>query len=120
MPDYAIPLQQGWFGIAKLAGLFQAALIVLILVISNDVMMLRLGVRIWKRLQQLSYAALLLILVHGFAYQRVENRDGLLRIIFLILIGAVVIVQIAGFTSIIRKYRHQSRELLSQSHLPSV
>jgi methionine sulfoxide reductase heme-binding subunit len=120
MPGYAIPLQQGWFGIANFAGIFQATLILLILVISNDVMILRLGLGRWKRLQRLSYAALLLILIHGFAYQRVENRDGLLRIVFLVLIGSAAMIQIAGFVTVMRKYKRQKQDVMSQSHLPSV
>ncbi len=98
-------LQGGWFGIANFSGLFQTAIIMLILVISNDIVMDRLGMTRWKNLQRLSYLALGLIFLHGFAYQRVENRDTLLRIILPTLIGCIAIVQAAGFITIVRKRR---------------
>lgn len=98
-------LQGGWFGVANFAGLLQTILIVLILVISNDIVMLHLGMTRWKNLQRLSYLALGLIFLHGFAYQRVENRDTLLRVVFPTLIGCIAMIQVAGFITIMRKRR---------------
>jgi len=54
---------------------FVAALILLLLIsLSNDVSLRRLGVRRWKRLHRSSYLGFLLIVVHGVAYQILEGR----------------------------------------------
>ncbi len=114
MPGSIIPIQTGWYGLANFAGLVQLGIITLLLFISRDVMMLSLGIKRWKTLQRLSYVALISILIHGFAYHRVENRDRATRFIFLAIIGLTILLQIAGFIITLRK-RHQQNQPVTLS-----
>lgn len=98
-------VRDGWFGIANFTGLAQSVILILVLFISNDVMLRRLGVKRWKNLQRLTYLALLLILLHGFAFHRAENRDTAVRVIFLTIIGVTILIQTAGFVAVWRKKR---------------
>jgi DMSO/TMAO reductase YedYZ heme-binding membrane subunit len=83
-------------GIANHLGLLQAALFVLLLVLSTHRAIRRLGLPLWKRLQRLTYPLLLAILAHGLLYQRIEERDGLIRALFLLIFLLVMGLQIAG------------------------
>jgi methionine sulfoxide reductase heme-binding subunit len=103
MTGYILPLQGGWFGLANFAGLFQALLIALLLCISNDIMMRRLGMTKWKNLQRLTYLVVLSILIHGIAYQRVENRDLIIRGVFLFIMGSIILMQATALLTVIRR-----------------
>ncbi len=104
-----IKIQGGWFGLANYAGLAMVALLSLLLVISNDAFMKRLGMRTWKNLQRLTYLVLALLFVHGFAYQRVEQRLPVMRAAFLLVIALIVIVQGLGVLAHLARRRKTGR-----------
>lgn len=108
-----LPFQQGWFGLANFTGLLQAVIIAMLLLISNDYMMKRLGIRRWKSLQRLAYIAFISIIVHGFSYQRVEFRGRIVQGIFLTFVIITVALQLIGFIATLQKQRQ--RELTAKT-----
>jgi len=66
------------FGIGNDSGLLAALLFVLLLGISNDLSLRRLGTRTWKSLQRWTYVAMALTLMHAVAYQFVDVPTGFL------------------------------------------
>lgn len=65
------------FGIANYLGGFAAAILFLLLVLSNDVSLRWLGARRWKALQRCNYVLISLVLFHAVVYQVLENRSAL-------------------------------------------
>lgn len=70
------------FGFANDTGLIATILLVVLLAISNDRALARLGKHTWKMWQRSSYVIAVLVIAHGFAYQKLESRA----------IGGVVVV----------------------------
>ena len=84
------------FGLANHAGLIAALLITLLLALSNDLSLRRLGVRRWKFWQRSNYVAAGLILLHGIAYMVIEKRILSFVLLFAALVGAASVIQFAG------------------------
>jgi sulfoxide reductase heme-binding subunit YedZ len=63
------------FGFGNYTGLIAAFLLLLLLAISNDLSLRRLGTRKWKSLQRWTYLAGVLTLMHAVASQRIERRQ---------------------------------------------
>ena len=63
------------FGFGNDTGLIAALIFLLLLAISNDLALRRLGTRKWKSLQRWTYAAVVLMIIHGIAYQHIEKRQ---------------------------------------------
>ena len=85
------------FGFANYAGLAAVIIAILLLTLSNDYFLRRLGTRRWKRIQRWNYALFALTLAHGIAYQVIEKRKEPF-VIALALVGfAVLVLQYAGF-----------------------
>jgi sulfoxide reductase heme-binding subunit YedZ len=103
-----LPLRKDLFGLANAAGLLQASTLVLLLTLSNNVALRRLGTQTWKRLQRLSYLAFVSILVHGMAYQSVEQRDLVVRVVFALIVSAVIVLQLSGAYRRLRERRGEA------------
>jgi sulfoxide reductase heme-binding subunit YedZ len=90
-------IQNSDFGLANYTGLFAALLFVLLLVISNDASLRGLGRTRWKSLQRWAYAAFVLTIIHGIAYQVIEKR----HLPWLLVSGTLVLsagmIQLVGF-----------------------
>src|SRR5262245_50218971 len=93
----SIPLRFDTIGWANHLGLLAGLLLVLLLTLSNDWSLARLGARRWKRLQRLNYAVFGLILAHGALYQILEKRIASWVITFAVLSMLVIVLQAAGF-----------------------
>jgi methionine sulfoxide reductase heme-binding subunit len=93
---HAFPLRFDTFGWANHLGLLAGALLVMLLLLSNDWSLTRLGARRWKGLQRWSYAVFLLILVHGVFYQILEKRIAAGIVFFVTLNLLVVALQLTG------------------------
>jgi sulfoxide reductase heme-binding subunit YedZ len=90
-------IRHDWFGFGNDTGIAAAVLFLLLLAISNDLSLRRLGMRRWKSLQRWTYAAVILTTLHAIAYQHVEER----RVFYEVLLAgttlAIAAFQLAGW-----------------------
>ena len=93
------------FGFANYTGLAAVLIALLLLALSNDRLLARLGARRWKGLQRWNYVLFALVLVHGVAYQIIEKRKLSFAFVLALLSGAALLFQYAGF--ILRKRRQR-------------
>ena len=106
----SFPLRLDSFGRANHLGLLAGLLLVLLLVLSNDWSLTRLGARRWKALQRWNYAVFGLVLAHGVLYQVLEKRIAGWVITFAVLSALVIMLQVAGF----RRRRKQKQASATQ------
>jgi methionine sulfoxide reductase heme-binding subunit len=85
------------FGLGNDTGLLAALLFLLLLAISNDLSLRRLGTRTWKSLQRWTYMAVALTLVHAVAYQLVEKQQPAYDELLWATIATTGMLQIAGW-----------------------
>jgi len=93
------------FGLANYAGLGIATILLLLLALSNNISLRKLGLKRWKFLQRWSYGAFALLVFHAAGHQLVESRELPFVLIFGIVVLTVLFMQLAGF----RKIRRQGR-----------
>ena len=94
------------FGIGNDIGLLAALFFLLLLAISNDLSLRRLGTRTWKSLQRWTYMAVALTLIHAVAYQLIEKRQAAYNALLGATIATTAVLQVAGFWS--TKQKHAS------------
>lgn len=85
------------FGFGNYTGLLATFLLALLAALSNDRSLKRLGSRRWKGLQRWNYGLFALVVLHGIAYQVIENRPPGYSVLFGCMTGIVVVTQAAGF-----------------------
>lgn len=97
-PDepHVVPWRTDTFGLANYTGLGATLLLLMLLAISNDVALRRLGTQRWKSLQRWNYAAFVLMAVHAVAYQVLSKRVVPVVLVFAGVTFVVVATQIAG------------------------
>lgn len=93
-------LQNSLFGFANYAGLAAALLFCMLLALSNDASLRWLQRRRWKSLQRWIYAAFILTVAHGIAYQLIEKRRLSWVVVFGVLVIASIWLQISGFARV--------------------
>lgn len=94
---HALPIRLDKFGFANYTGLGSTLVLVLLLALSNDLALRRLGTGRWKALQRWNYWGFALMALHAVAYQVMEKRT-LPAVV--VLAGTLVVVaatQLAGF-----------------------
>ena len=91
------------FGMGNDTGLLAALLFLLLLAISNDFSLRRLGTRTWKSLQRWTYVAMVLAVMHAVAYQLVEKRQAAYDTLLWATIAATAVLQVAGWWTTKRK-----------------
>jgi len=91
-----VPVRYDLFGFANWSGLAATLLLVLLLVISNDVSLRKLGSRRWKAWQRWTYWAAALVVVHGLAYQWIEKGNGGWVYVFVPVVVVVTALQLRG------------------------
>src|SRR6267378_7250165 len=91
------------FGIGNDSGLLAALLFLLLLAISNDLSLRRLGTRRWKSLQRWTYVAMALTLMHAVAYQFIEKRQAAYDALLWGTIAATAVLQVGGWWRTKRK-----------------
>jgi len=102
-----IPLRYGMFGLTNYLGLFATIAISVLLVISNNYSMRRLGPARWKRIQRLAYPLFAATVLHGLIYQTIENRFVGLMALVVAVTFVVIGFQIRGMS--IRRAVRQER-----------
>jgi methionine sulfoxide reductase heme-binding subunit len=85
------------FGFANYAGLIAALVITLLLALSNDISLRRLGSNRWKFLQRWNYAIVVFVMLHSFAYQFIEKRQLPYLLLFSLVVGTTLTIQLLGF-----------------------
>jgi methionine sulfoxide reductase heme-binding subunit len=90
------------FGIANHLGLIAALIIVVLLVISNNVSLRRLGPRRWKGIQRYIYLAAGLVAVHGLIYQIIERRQSAFIACLIAIAAATAAMQCLGLRRVSR------------------
>jgi DMSO/TMAO reductase YedYZ heme-binding membrane subunit len=68
-----------------------AVLFIVLLVLSSDRMMRKVGLKWWKRIQRISYLGFILTCIHALAFQVLETRS-----LFWVLVVLVITVMIAA------------------------
>jgi sulfoxide reductase heme-binding subunit YedZ len=91
-----VPVRYDLFGFANWSGLAATLVLLLLLVISNDVSLRKLGSRRWKAWQRWTYWAGALVVVHGLAYQWIEKGNGGWVFVFVPVVVVVTALQLRG------------------------
>jgi methionine sulfoxide reductase heme-binding subunit len=110
--DTSHRLRKDVFGFGNYTGAVAALLFILLLALSNDVSLRKLGVNRWKLLQRWAYVALLLTVAHSIAYQHIETRSVPFRVVLYVLVGTMLSLQIMATI----KYRQT--ELKTETSIP--
>src|SRR5262249_24972229 len=95
-PDGTLALRLEGVALGNDPGLVAALLLVLLLALSNDLSLRRLGTGRWKALQRLNYALLALVAVHAILFQRLERRDSAYVVGFGLVVLLVGLIQAIG------------------------
>lgn len=93
------------FGFGNDTGVIATLLFLLLLALSNDLSLRRLGTRKWKSLQRWTYIAVALTIAHGVAYQQIEKRQQSYRAVLWITTGILAAVQLVGWWQTAQKKR---------------
>lgn len=101
--EHSLPLRFDRFGLTNHAGLIAALIFLMLLVLSNNMLLKRLGPKRWKRYHRWNYLAVLLVMGHGVLYQWIEKRNLIFILIFSIAMLIAVSAQVAGY----RKFRQR-------------
>jgi len=89
-------LRRDAFGFGNYTGAVAALVFLLLLALSNDLSLRKLGAERWKFLQQWAYAGVALTAAHAIAYQHIEKRVSPFQVVFYATIGILLAFQIMG------------------------
>jgi sulfoxide reductase heme-binding subunit YedZ len=84
------------FFAANHTGLISLLLLLVVLGVSNDLSLKRMGAKRWKRLQRLAYIAALVAAAHGALYLLLEHRVLSLAALFVAICATTAALQLAG------------------------
>lgn len=96
-PADPLPLRLDAFGLAVYTGAASALVLGLLLALSNNWSLRKLGTARWKTLQRWNYAAFGLMAVHGVIFQILESRPLPWMVTYGLALVAVIGFQTAGF-----------------------
>jgi methionine sulfoxide reductase heme-binding subunit len=108
-------LRTGMFGFGNEIGLVAALLFLMLLAISNDFSLRRLGTVKWKSLQRWTYVAAVLTAAHAVAYQNVEKRTLPFRILLYAVCAGILALQIAGVRTRLKHALIKKYELIDRA-----
>jgi sulfoxide reductase heme-binding subunit YedZ len=91
------------FGFSNYTGAVATIALILLLFLSNDLSLKWLRGPLWKWLQRLNYALIVLSLAHTVGYQAVVEREEVMTLIVLGLTAATVLAQMAGVAISMRR-----------------
>ena len=94
---HLLPIRSDAFGLANYTGLGSTLILLLLLSLSNDAALRRLGPVRWKSLQRFNYAAFGLMAVHSIVYQLLEKRVVPVVAVFVGVTSVVVVTQLTGY-----------------------
>jgi methionine sulfoxide reductase heme-binding subunit len=88
------------FGFGNDTGLTAALIFLLLLALSNDLSLRRLGLQKWKSLQRWTYLVVVLTVLHAIAYQRIEKRQLAFEALMWVITATMTAFQIMGWRRI--------------------
>ncbi|MGE0470185.1 MAG: hypothetical protein AB7L09_19945 [Nitrospira sp.] len=100
--SHLIPFRYDLFGLANYSGLGVSLVLVLLLSLSNNAALTRLGSQRWKSLQRWNYAGFALLVIHGAIYQLLEKRMAGFVLVFATAVLFVGTLQISGAMKLLR------------------
>jgi sulfoxide reductase heme-binding subunit YedZ len=100
------------FGIANHLGLIAALIILVLLCISNNLSIRRLGATRWKGIQKWNYIGAVLVIVHGLLYQLIEHR--VLAFVAYVL-GVAAIAAVVQFLGVRRRGEQMARQPMGEN-----
>lgn len=103
---HIVPVRYDLFGLSNHLGLICSILMLLLLLLSNNYSIRKLGHKKWKRWQRSTYLLAFALPLHGYIYQFLENRIGPFTIILSVIFALGIIIQVASIT----KYRKTSSQ----------
>lgn len=96
-------LRHDIFGFANHSGLIAALIVVMLLCLSNNKSMRKLGSSRWKRLQRWNYVGVVLIVGHGILFQLIEKRSFPYVVLFTLIAAFMIAAQVSGYLRIKRR-----------------
>jgi len=103
-----LPVRTDLFGFANHTGLAATLLLLVLLALSNDRALRRLGADRWKWWQRLNYVGMALVALHALAYQLIEKRAAWLVVVLLLLTAGSGALQLAGRRRVLSGRRAQA------------
>jgi sulfoxide reductase heme-binding subunit YedZ len=100
---HLIPFRYDLFGLANYSGLGVSLVLALLLGLSNNAALTRLGSHRWKMLQRWNYAGFALLIVHGAVYQLLEKRMAGFVLVFAAAVIFVGVLQAAGCRTVLQQ-----------------
>jgi sulfoxide reductase heme-binding subunit YedZ len=95
-------IRNSLYSLGTIIGFFVAVLFIVLLLLSSDWMLRKLGLKWWKRIQRVSYLVFALTVLHALAFQVLETR-ALVWVIAVFAITALILVgQYMGFMAVKR------------------
>jgi methionine sulfoxide reductase heme-binding subunit len=104
--EHFMPLRYDPFGLANWTGLICGLILIMLLSLSNNLSLKKLGIVRWKSLQRWNYVAFAALFLHGAAYQLIESRSVGWIIVFIVASLIVAGMQFTGYKKI---GRHSDR-----------
>jgi len=101
--SHLVPLRYDLFGLANYSGLGMSLVLALLLGLSNNAALTKLGSHRWKTLQRWNYAGFALLIVHGAVYQLLEKRMAGFVLVFAAAILLVGALQTAGYRKVLQQ-----------------
>jgi len=90
-------IRNSLYSLGTIFGYIIAVLFIVLLLLSSDWMLRKLGLKWWKRIQRLSYLGFALTALHSFAFQVIETRPLVWVAVVLVITALICIGQYMGF-----------------------
>ncbi|UCG73059.1 MAG: ferric reductase-like transmembrane domain-containing protein [Chromatiales bacterium] len=88
----SVPVREALYLWGTILGYVIAVLFIMLMGLSNDWMVRKVGLKWWKRLQRASYAAFIFTCAHAFMFQVLETRAA----VWVVVVALVTVLIIAG------------------------
>lgn len=99
---HLVPIRYDFFGLTNHLGLLSTLVMIVLLMLSNNRSIKRMGTKKWKNWQRSAYLLVVFLPLHGVIYQVLENRLGS---VYSLLLGVMALVAVSLQVSGIIKFR---------------
>ncbi len=100
----SVAMRSDLYNWGTILGYVVAVLFIVLLALSNDWIVRKIGLKWWKRLQRVSYFGFIFTCAHAFAFQILESREALWVCVVLLVTVLVFVGQSFGIAAI-KKWR---------------